>query len=337
MNILIVGLGSIGQRHLRVLKKNLRKKVNFFTLKSSKNKIVIQDDFKFKRVSSVAKHYNVKKISISEIENYKINTAIISNPPNLHLQTALNLLKRKCNLLIEKPLSTSSSSEIKKIKKIIGLAKKYKLVVQVGYQLRFHHGIKIIKEIIKKKQFGEIINGYFHFGEYTGALKKFENFTNSIYVNKKKGGGALATFSHHLDLALFFLGKLKCKYSILRNTHNFKIDVEDSCKVILTNNKNKNFLFNLNFLDNPQENFIILNFQKGSLKWNYVENNLIIKKYKKPKEKVFYFKNFKRNTLFEKQIYNFLSNINNKKFKNDSLNDGYKVIKLIHEIKKKAD
>ena len=110
MNILIVGLGSIGQRHLRVLKKNLRKKVNFFTLKSSKNKIVIQDDFKFKRVSSVAKHYNVKKISISEIENYKINTAIISNPPNLHLQTALNLLKRKCNLLIEKPLSTSSSS-----------------------------------------------------------------------------------------------------------------------------------------------------------------------------------------------------------------------------------
>ena len=149
MNILIVGLGSIGQRHLRVLKKNLGKKVNFFTLKSSKNKIVIQDDFKFKKVSSVAKHYNVKKISISEIENYKINTAIISNPPNLHLQTALNLLKRKCNLLIEKPLCTPSSSEIKKIKNN-RTYKRYKLVVQVGYQLRFHPGIKIIKEIIKK-------------------------------------------------------------------------------------------------------------------------------------------------------------------------------------------
>ena len=52
---------------------------------------------------------------------------------------------------------------------------------------------------------GKVLSGYFHYGEYTGAVKKFEKFENSIYVKKKKGGGALLAFSHHLHLAMYFL------------------------------------------------------------------------------------------------------------------------------------
>jgi predicted dehydrogenase len=332
MKILIVGLGSIGQRHVRILKKIFKKKVTLYTLNTSKNNIVIKDNFEILKVASVAKYYNIKKINISDIMKNNIKTAFICNPPNMHLKTAFSLAKQNCNLLVEKPLSTSF--ELSKIKKLIDYTQKNRLITQVGYQLRFHPGVKIIKNIIEKNTYGEIVGGYFHFGEYLGSVKKFEKFSNSIYVKKNKGGGALQTFSHHLDLAFYFFGKLKCKYALLKNTKTFKIDVEDSCKMILTNYKKKHFLFNLNFLDNPQENFIILNFKKGSLKWDYVHHSILIKTYKDSKVKRIKFKNFQRNILFEKQTKQFFLDIQKRNYKNYSLNDGFEVMKLIHDIRK---
>ena len=72
-------------------------------------------------------------------------------------------------------------------------------------------------------------------------LKNLKNLKKSIYVKKKKGGGALLNFSRHLHLAMYFW-KTRTKYSLLENTKNFKIDVEDACKLILRDKKNRNFL-----------------------------------------------------------------------------------------------
>lgn len=333
MNILIVGLGSIGQRHLRILKKNYKKKVSLYTLDSTKNKRIIKDDFRSFKVKSLTKYYGIKEIKLKDIAKYKISSAFICNPPNLHLKTAIDLANYDCNLFIEKPISTEN--ELKGIQKLIKLSRKKKLIVRVGYQLRFHPGIKIIKELIDKNIYGKILNGYFHFGEFTGSVKKFEKFTDSIYINKHKGGGALLAFSHHLDLAYYFFGKLKTKFSILKNSKNFNINVEDTCKIVLSNKKKNYFLFNFNFLDNPQENFFILNFQKGSIKWNYTENYIQIKKYNNLKSKTFYYKGFKRNNLFSAQTKKFFSDIKSKSFKNETLHDSFQITKLINEIKKK--
>ncbi len=333
MKILIVGLGSVGQRHVRILRKIFKNNISLFVLNSSRNNIVIKDNFKTLKVNSLSDYYNLKKINISEIKKNNINVAFICNPTNLHLKTAYDLLKVNCNLLIEKPLS--AFEELNNIKKLIKFSKKKKLVVQVGYQLRFHPGIKIVKNIIKNNELGEVFDGYFHFGEYFNSLRKWEKFSDSIVSKKKFGGGVLGAHSHHLDLAMFLLGKLKCKYSLLTNSNNFKIDVEDCCKIILTNSKNKNFLFNMNFLDDPQENSFILNFKKGSLKWNYIENTVLIKKYKDSKIKKIKFNNFYRNDLFEKQTKNFFSKIKKKNYKNQSFVDGFEIMKLINEIRKK--
>ena len=65
MKILIVGLGSIGQRHLRILKKIYKNKINIYTLDSSKNRRVIRDDFSSFKVKSLIEYYKIKKIKIS--------------------------------------------------------------------------------------------------------------------------------------------------------------------------------------------------------------------------------------------------------------------------------
>ena len=92
-----------------------------------------------------------------------------------------------------------------------------------------------------------MLGGYFHYGEFTGSTKKYEKFTNSIYVKKKLGGGVLLSFSHHLDLAIFLFGNLKFHYSFVKNTKNFNINTEDYCNFILKDKLNNSFFFNLNF------------------------------------------------------------------------------------------
>ena len=95
-------------------------------------------------------------------------------------------------------------------------------------------------------------------------------------------------------------------------------------------------MFNLNFLDNPQENFFILNFQFGSLKWDYTKGSLVVKKYEKDVTKIYNFKKFKRNDLFKEQSRLFFSDIRFKNYKNQSLRDSYDLLKLINNIKKKS-
>ena len=202
MNILIVGLGSIGQRHLRILKKIYRNKVTIYTLTNSKTSRVIKDNFESFKVKSLISIMELKKLRLLKLISLKSHLLTFVTP-NYHLKTAIKLAKQNCHLFIEKPLSTEKG--LSSINKLIRIAKNKKLVIRVGYQLRYHPGVEIIKNIIKTKDYGKILNGSFHFGEFTGALKKYENFADSIYVKKNKGGGALLAFSHHLDLASYFL------------------------------------------------------------------------------------------------------------------------------------
>ena len=71
MNILIVGLGSIGQRHLRILKKIYRNKITIYTLTNSKTNRVIKDNFESFKVKSLSKYYGIKKLRLMKLISLK--------------------------------------------------------------------------------------------------------------------------------------------------------------------------------------------------------------------------------------------------------------------------
>ena len=48
--ILIIGLGSAGQRHLRIFKKIFLKKLEIFCIRETKRNLVIKDDLSTKKL-----------------------------------------------------------------------------------------------------------------------------------------------------------------------------------------------------------------------------------------------------------------------------------------------
>ena len=84
MNFLIIGLGSIGQRHFRNLKK-LNKKIKFFAYREKNNSPLLSDDNQvLNKKFSLEKNDITSIPHISKISEFKIDAMLICIPSSLH-------------------------------------------------------------------------------------------------------------------------------------------------------------------------------------------------------------------------------------------------------------
>ena len=338
MNILIIGLGSIGQRHLRNLKL-IEPKSNFYAIKNKKRKSapllnnlnqVLKGDIKKKYLLT---YFN----SVSEIykNNIKIDCAFVCTPSSKHISQVIELLKYNIHCFIEKPLG-SSTKQLSELKSL--LKKKKKLITMMGYQLRFNPIIKYLDKVIKKKSpIGKLISANIHHGENIKDFHPYEDYRISYAANKKLGGGVILTQIHEID---YFL-HLFSEYKITNTTHisskvsDLDIDVEDlfSSNFLLKKNKNRMFCsINLNYFERPKKRKFYLIGNSGSLVACFNTQKIHIMK--NGKEKILKF-NFKKNDIFIDEIKFFISRVKSKKLisKNLSLYNGIKTLRLALKLK----
>ena len=335
MNILILGLGSIGQRHLRNLKL-IVPNANFYAIRKKSN-VPLLNNYNKVLTGDIKKKYALKYFnSLDEIysKEIKIDCAFVCTPSSHHISETIELLKKNIHCFVEKPLGSS----LKNVKKLEILLKKKKLITMMGYQLRFNPIIQYIDQIIKKKSIiGEIIAAHIHHGENIKDFHPYEDYRFSYAANKKLGGGVILTQIHEIDYFLHFFKDYKIKYSssISSNVSDLDIDVEDviSSTFILKKNKKKiTCTMNLNFFEKPKKRKIYLIGKKGSLEACLNSNKIII--YIKGKKIVKIFK-FKKNDIFKKEIKFFISSIKlKKKISNDlNINNGIKTLKFALKLK----
>ena len=140
INVLIVGYGSIGKRHLE----------NFLQFKDIRLTVYTKrNDLQLLKKKGI-------KVSNSLTECLKENpdVGVIANETSLHTPIAIKLAKEGLDLFLEKPLSNS----LKDVEKLRTIIKKKKLITQMGCNLRFHPCIKKIKSMIEQQKIGKIIS-----------------------------------------------------------------------------------------------------------------------------------------------------------------------------------
>lgn len=331
INILFIGLGSAGQRHLRIISKLLKsRKKKIYCYRTTNRHLVIKDNLKTKIVKSLENHYKIKKLSKKLIDTLNFDIVYITNPIYKHIEFALKFAKKGSNIFLEKPVSHN----LNKTDLLKYTALKKKLSVCVGYQLRFHPGIKVVKNIIQNKTLGELVSANFHFGEFLPNMHKYEDYSLTHMAQKKQGGGAVLCLSHEIDLIRYLLGEPTILKSKIKKTSSLKINVEDSLNATLKTKSNAKIRLNINFLDNPPKHFIKLKFKNGDLFWNYIDNYLIYMNKILKKKKIIYFSKFKRNDMFINQTKNFLNSIYKKEKLKTDIDDGIKTLKLCLKLKK---
>jgi predicted dehydrogenase len=96
LRILVVGGGSIGERHLRCFQRQAGIEVALCELNAE-------------RRSRIAREYSVRRsfADVSEAADLAWDAAIICTPANLHVDQAVTLLRNSPGLFIEKHLSSA--------------------------------------------------------------------------------------------------------------------------------------------------------------------------------------------------------------------------------------
>tara|TARA_A100001015_G_scaffold245491_1_gene281463 strand:- start:738 stop:1769 length:1032 start_codon:yes stop_codon:yes gene_type:complete len=338
MNILIIGLGSIGQRHLRNLKL-IEPKSNFYSIKRYREKSTpLLNNFNQVLNRNIKKKYSLTYFnSIYEIykNNIKIDCAFVCTPSSKHISQVIELLKYNIHCFIEKPLG-SSSKQLSELESL--LKKKKKLITMMGFQLRFNPIIEYLNKVIKKKSpIGKLLFANIHNGENIKDFHPYEDYRISYAANKKLGGGVILTQIHEIDyfLHLFSDYKIKNATYISSKISDLDIDVEDvfSSNFLLEKNKSKMFCnVNLNYFEKPKKRKFCLIGNNGTLVACFNTQKISITKNGKKKILTF---NFKRNDIFIKEVKFFISRVKSKKLISNDLNlyNGIKTLRFALKLK----
>tara|TARA_A100001388_G_C28763650_1_gene499326 strand:- start:1204 stop:2247 length:1044 start_codon:yes stop_codon:yes gene_type:complete len=306
MKVLFVGLGSVGQRHLRNLIK-LIPDAQIMAYRQNKSvPFLSESNTAFKNIN-INDFYNIKLFdSYESALKAKPDLVFICNPSNLHFDYALDAIKSKICVFLEKPICTN----LEEAKKLVELEKNIQnKKCMVGYQYRFNPVLLKVKEILNANKLGNIVRANLFNGEYLPYWHPYEDYTRSYAANKKQGGGAIFTQIHDLDYAIWLFGLPETVYAKGGKLSNLKLDAEDSVCLLTNFNFNDKLIpisFSIDLLSWPSKKTIDIVGDKGSLSADLSENKIILSDIKTKKQEIIDFSNITRNDIFISQMRHFL-------------------------------
>jgi CMP-N,N'-diacetyllegionaminic acid synthase len=297
LKVLIIGYGSIGQKHAKILKK-FNCKIKVLTKQKKIPYTIINNK--------------------SEIIQYNPDYIIISNNTSKHVEY-LNFLEKNFSnkiVLTEKPIS----DKYKKLK-----LKNNKYIV--GYNLRFHPVIQFIKKEIKKKSINFIS---INVSTYLPEWRKNINYEISNSARKNYGGGLILELSHELDYIRWIFGNIKLFYSFNKHISNLKIDTDDILILFGEVNKKIKIIFNMNFFSRINQRSIQIDGKDFSLRGDLIKNHIEI--FSNNEKKKYNWDSFKISKTYIQEH----QNVFKKDFKDFcTLDEAMNTLKFIEKIKGK--
>lgn len=321
--ILIVGLGSIGKRHLRLTRK---------LLPSAKIKTLRH------QIQTTIPEFSDGVInSIEEGIKFKPDLAIISSPSSKHLEAAIPFAKKGIHMLIEKPLSSSSVD----LERLLRIANKNGCIISVGYNLRFLRSLNFFRSFIIQKKIGRILSVRCEAGQFLPSWRPSTDYRKSVSGQKSLGGGVLRELSHEIDYLAWIFGKVEWIQSDVKLISDLEIDVEDSAHIILglsSNNSQKQIVVNLSldFLRHDTTRTCTAIGENGTLRWNGVSNIVEFFKAGSKDWEVLFQDVSIRDETYNLQLDNIITCINQNKKPRVTLENGASTIKIIEAIESSA-
>lgn len=192
MKYLIVGYGNQGKKRAKII---------------NKKDYIFYDPF----IKS-SKYKNLNDLPIN-----KFNNVLLCCSDEKKINLIKFFLKKKKNILVEKPVIFKNKKEIKEIKNLL---KKNKVILYTAYNHRFEPGLIQIKKKLKKLSFGINYILKLFYGNGTSILVK-----NSKWKDKQKG--ILFDLGSHLLDIVIFLFEEKPKNVKLISKKKFENRFED--------------------------------------------------------------------------------------------------------------
>ena len=247
--VLIVGVGSIGERHLRC-----------FTVTGRAQTAICEVNTALRE--KVAKQYNVGQ-AYSNLEAALADVhdvAVVCTPAHLHVVMTTQLAEAGINVLCEKPLSTSMDG----VEQMLHAIAQRDLTAAVGYTWRCNPVVADSRRAIASGQFGQplqivMVQGS-PFDYHRPAYRKI------YYNDHATGGGCIQDgMTHIVNMGEWLVGPIDRLIADCAHQHLEGVVVEDTVHVI-TRQGNVLGNYSLNQYQPNDEMIINVVCEKASLK-----------------------------------------------------------------------
>lgn len=186
LSVLIVGCGSIGKRHARVLTN-----LGVRDLRACDPSVEQREAMRAQ--TPHAKMYDSFDAALRD----KPDAVWICTPPEMHIPMATQAIRAGAHVFSEKPLSDSLDG----IDDLIALADAHNKKVMVGLCFRYHVGLLRAKKILDADEIGRVVSIRALVGEH---LPDVRPDYRSLFSAQTTGAFDLM---HDLDLALWYAGQ----------------------------------------------------------------------------------------------------------------------------------
>jgi predicted dehydrogenase len=180
-SVLVVGVGSIGDRHVRCFLNTGRATVSICEI-NPKLREEVSGRYDLKRV------FSDLNAALSEPHD----AAVIAVPANAHIDVAQKLLAAGSDLLIEKPLSVS----LEGVAELSQTAASGGRIVGVAYVYRAHPALAAMRAAIASGSLGKPLQLVAVCGQNFPTYRPA--YRASYYVNRATGGGAIQDALTHV-------------------------------------------------------------------------------------------------------------------------------------------
>ena len=256
---LVVGCGSIGRRHAKNLKSLGLRGLAFC-------------DTNVEALQQCRKDVEGELFSNygEALGSFKPDLVLVCTPPVYHVEEALLALRARAHVFIEKPLSHESSG----VEILIAEARRHDRSVQIGYNLRFHPGLQILKELIDSGKIGRVLWLNVEAGQYLPDWRPWQNYRESYSARKELGGGIILDGSHELDYICWLLGRpteVSCRAEHLSG---LEVDVEDSAWIYLTFPERRRAELHLDFVQRTYTRTCKVVAETGTALWDFTSQEV---------------------------------------------------------------
>ncbi len=201
MKVLLIGYGSIGRKHYKVL-DSLKKQIESIDIVTKQS---LTGDFITYKMLEDVPNLNIYDYFIIASETVK---------HYVQLKFLCARVKNK-KILVEKPL-------FEKIHSKLNLNQNQ---VFVAYNLRFHPIIQKIKKLMLREK---CLSVHIYCGQYLPTWRQGVDYRQSYSASKEQGGGVLRDLSHELDYMSWLFGDLDEYFFINEKISGLEITSDDT-------------------------------------------------------------------------------------------------------------
>jgi predicted dehydrogenase len=319
MKIAVIGLGSIGRRHLGNLHSIGVEEVRAY------------DETATQRAAAAAQFPAARVTATLDAALDGVACAVVCTPPASHLDIARLAASRGAHLMIEKPLAGSSEG----LEDFLRSCDERGLRVLTAYNWRYWPPMLFVERLLKEGRIGAVRAGRTEYAYHLSTRYPGQDYRRFYMADAKQGGGCLLDESHAIDYMRWLLGEIVEVSAVVDRVSSLEISTDDLADLTVRFASGAVGGIHMNLFAWNVHSHLELMGEEGVIQWRRFENEIRVFDPKANRWEIYPFGG-QLNDMYVEEARHFLACVRGEVSPRCDGWDGFKTMRVIDAARRAA-